>query len=458
MTQPKLFTTLNTLTKDEWSSLRKYLLMYTRKDSDNYTCLQQLYARKNTLAEKGSDEKLREQCFPHMSPKVFSNMLSRLFSWSEDWMAIETFKNQPYERELMLVKSYNQRGLFKMANTIAQKLEFRIKKAKYLDINQKQKLAQLYHYQYFSSNPIKRYNGKTLLKDCIEQYIGFITEFSLDYLIELDNFSKIREIKYPDLQKNLEQLVKLSYSTPLAELLKLTLKMVRTDDYKSFMELKDHLESDIINPSSDLFLVLAMNLRKTSTNLWHKSIINNPEVFGDAYQLSFKAIEQNVNQKFIATNLFNGVSTIGTVLNYEQTTEFINKWISRVTTKYPESTLKYCRALNAFRHDRYELIPGLLSGLEFEKHVYKIISNVLVIIAQFKLGEEDLVITQIYNLKKQLKRNRPPISQSITTGLYNLLEIIHLLQKSRYDNSIVIKMEEYPSIFFKTWVLKEIGK
>ena len=459
MATPKLLTALNTITRDEWSSFRKYLLMFTREDSDNFQCFIQLAERKDNLMKEGLDESLRKKYFPKMKPKSFSNLLSRLFSWFEDWFAIVTFENKKYTRDLTLIQGYNERGLFKLANQASSKLEAKIKKETYLDIDQHETLAKLYHAQYYSSNPIKKKKGNTVFKDCLEHYISMISEKSTGYLLDLENFSSIRDTDYNHAKSILEQLHELTPQTKLKSILSLAYKMLKSKDWDSFLALKKSLENDnIINQASDLFLILTIYLRRVSVDLWldDKSIELNTIL--ETHQLSFTALEQNKIQKFFPINLFIGVSTLGVILNYNQTEQFINKWIDKVHTDYKKSVLNYCNAVNAFRHQRYGEMPALLSGLEFENHDFKIISQALMIIAQYKMDEEDLMMTMIQNLKKQLRRNSPPIPQVLLLKITNLLRVIILLAKSKYDNSIVIDLEKHKPIFYKSWVLKELTR
>ncbi len=459
MATPKLLTALNIITRDEWSSFRKYLLIHTREDSDNFQCFIQLAERKDNLLKEGLDESLRKKYFPKMKPKSFSNLLSRLFSWFEDWFAIVNFESKKYSRELALIQGYNQRGLFKLANQASSKLEAKIKNETYLDIDQQETLAKLYHAQYYSSNPIKRKKGNTVFKDCLEHYISMVSEKSTGYLLDLENFSSIRDTDYNHVKSILEQLHKLTPQTELKSILSLAYKMLKRKDLDAFFALKTSLENDnIINEASNLFLILTIYLRRVSVDLWLDDRSLELKTILETHQLSYSALEQNKMQKFFPINLFIGVSTLGALLDYDQTEQFINKWIDKVHTEYKKSVLHYCQAVNAFRHKRYEEMPALLTGLEFENHEFKIVSQALMIIAQYKLDEEDLMMTMIQNLKKQLKRNSPPIPHVLITKITNLLRVIILLSKSNYDNSIVIDLEKYKPIFYKSWVLKELTK
>ena len=97
--------------------------MHTRKGSDNFDFFEYLHKRRERISSITDADGVRENHFPQMTLKGFSNMMSRLFNWLEEWLAIEEFKKQRYQEEVMLVKAYNRRGLYKLANSHAKILK-----------------------------------------------------------------------------------------------------------------------------------------------------------------------------------------------------------------------------------------------------------------------------------------------------------------------------------------------
>jgi len=454
MAIPKLFEAFHFLETNEWTSLSRYLMMQTGSDTDNYRLFKLLYKNKASLTDEGLSEKIRTKHFSKLNPKAYSNLLSKIFSWFEEWFAVEIFKMEAYEKELMLIKGYNQRGFFKQANKVANRLESRIKK-KQLDIGDNAALVRLYDAQYYSSNPIKDNKGNSLFNDFLNSHLDEITERSFKCLIEIGNRERTHHEDNKKFVNTLSQIVKTTEPTPLSKILVIAQKALTSKNMYAFNALKEELESDTIDPQSDLFLVLCIYLRKTASAIWHNKYKGDVSFIYDCYQLNLKAFDKNKNQKLMPAFLFNSVSTLGAFLDYKQTDAFILKWIDKIHTKHKESALKYCQALNAFRHEKYKVIPELLQGLEFDQLVYKYVSGALLIIAQYKLDEEDLTFTLVHNFKKQLKRNYKSIPKNTALRLSNLIEVIILLQKAKYDRKIKIDFDQYEPFFFKTWVLKE---
>jgi len=430
--------------------------MNTRQDSDNYKLYQRLNKNKAKLLDVSFSEVLRLKHFDKMSAKVFSNMLSRVFIWFEDWLAIEAFKNQEYAKKIILNKTYNQRGLFKHADKVAVNLKRDIATKKEFSRNESKALTQLSFNQYFSNNPKKKEKDDLLFEECINRFMSSSIEDALVYLIEIENKIRLNIERVYYQKKVLESLVASIPQTPLSKILSLCKESINGKDKGKVIKLKRHLKSNQLDKSSDLFLVLTFYLRKSAVSLWRDKKEGVQILILEAYQLNFLALENNSNQKILPVNLFNSVSALAIFLDFEETEKFINKWMGKVHTNHRSSVLKYCNALNAFRHNRFDVMPPLLTSLEFDDPVYKLISNALMIITQYELKNEDLMIGMIQNFKKQLKRNPSIIDTSVQLMLFNLMDIIIILNKSKYDKKVVLNLSDYSPYFFKSWVLKQM--
>ena len=118
----KLINSLSTLSSKEWSSFRKFLLMNTRDDSDNFKIFKFIQLRKDGMDVLENLDTLRMKYFPKFTGKGFSNVMSRLQLWLEEWMVIEEMRSIKYEKELLLVKATNRRGLYDQADQTARKV------------------------------------------------------------------------------------------------------------------------------------------------------------------------------------------------------------------------------------------------------------------------------------------------------------------------------------------------
>lgn len=456
MATSKLIHAMRTLKNDEWSSFKKYLQLHFRPSSDSFLCFQVIHKQKDNLYLADCEENMRLKHFPKMTAKAYSNMLSKLFGHFENWFAGESFLEEKYSKQLQLVKGYNERGLFKLANQTAQKLEKEIMQAEYLDVDQEKTLAQLYHTQYFSNNPIKKDKGSILLNQSITHFSNSMNEYALGYVSEIENRTILKKESFQEARNKLTSITHSLPDSKLSSLLQDGYKLLKTNDLSSFHRIEQALENEVIDPSSDLYAIFSVYLRRACHGLILKGKIDKSRLL-EVIQYSFLATEKNRNLKFLQKQLFNNVSTLGSFLSYSDTEAFICQWIDSVHTGSRDSTLSYCKALNAFRHDKYELIPSLLQGLVFDTPYYKIESNVLLIIAHYKLGEDALTHNLIQNFKKQQKRNKENITKANYKALENLIEVILLLMRARYDKSVKINIDDYEDVFYRSWVLKQQG-
>lgn len=456
MPSPKFFIAVNSLTKEEWSSFRIYLLSKTRRDSDNFTCYTALSKNKNHLLEEGLDEMIRKKHFSKMSPKVFSNLLSRMFVWFEEWYSIYTFQNQDHEKELSLIRGYNQRGLFKLADQHFIKLEKKLNQEKSLNLEQGRARSELYQLMYYSNNPIKGNSQLNLFENCISSFLKYAVEQSSIRLLELRNKTLYKDRDFGQYENELIAFSNSSANSSCNEIIKETVDLLKNKSYEKLIALVNKLEEGIITKSSDLYLILTTMTSRVSTDLWNNNKIKDAKILIQSSQLQFDALVEHKHFKLLPVHFFNQVTTIAEFASYEETDKFITDSISMLHTKYPDSALKYCQAINEYRHENYDKVPELLNGLQLDEYIHGLIGNCMLIISHFELGEHDLLHTLIHNFRKQLKRNKSTNSRLIIEGMINLTKVILKLEDVLISKKPIPDLSTYSPLFFRSWVQKKI--
>ena len=454
----KLATTLKAFSKQEWTSFKKQFLVHTNKDTNLYHLFDYYYKHRSSLDKLEEKDVQSHPKLRNLTAKGLSNLSSKLLQEVDRWLIRNDLFKENYHSNLLLVKALNRRAIYHRADQEAKKLESKIKNAKTLNLQQTDALAQLYHAQYYSNNPIKKTKENTLLQDCVFQFVQSTVERASLLRLEATNRSQIRNKSYDNEKEVLDRILALpsEKDTELTMVLKSAQDVLGNKNADAFFELKNYLEKGIINHSTDLELILISYLTRSAISMLNDKLISVND-FADVTQLKFNAIEKRSSYKLLPITFFNGIETLAFVLSYEETVIFIDKWKDKVHTKHPKSTESFALALNAFRHDMYEEIPELLNGLAFDDNSQKLISNALYIIAFYKLGEEALVVTLIQNFRNQVKRyQHSTISKRISEGLLNLVEIVHLLQKAKYDSSVSLNLNNYSTIYYKSWVEKEM--
>jgi len=87
MVNPKFWQSLATLNSEERSSFKSYLEAHLRHKSDPHKCYLVLHKQKNNLYFAGFDGVIRKKHFKSLTPKTYSNLLSKLQGHFESWLA-----------------------------------------------------------------------------------------------------------------------------------------------------------------------------------------------------------------------------------------------------------------------------------------------------------------------------------------------------------------------------------
>jgi len=456
MATPKFFNSLATLDKDERKSFKQCLSLHIREGSDPDKCYQYLHKQADNLQKADFDEVVRKKHFTKLTSKAFSNLLSKLQGHFESWLSNKMFLEEPYEKEILLVKGLNQRGLYQQADQVFNKTLKQLKNEQHIDLYQHRVMAALYREQYYSNNPIKKEKWQTIYKELLEYQIKTQMEQSALCLLEATNIEGVRPLDFQIEKQILRTIAESQKDSKLSEVILTIVNYFQDEGDEQIEDLLDHLETDRFDNSSDLFLILTAYIRRIVTVRWKKGGLENQDLYSRSIHLCLEATEQNPRQKFNAQYLFNCVSALAHFETEAYMEALIDKWSQKVHTAYPESVKRYCKALVAFRNDKYEKIPSLLNNTTFDLGNYKLGSYLLNLIAQYKLGEEDLTTSMITNFRKQLKRNSNVESDRNIRAMYNTTRFITDLMKSKYQKNLQLDLINYNPIFYKTWAAKQI--
>jgi len=458
MNNTKLISVLTTLGSEEWSSFRKYLLKYTRRGSDNFNFFEFLNQRRDKLHSLQSSEEIRLKYFSKLSSKGFSNMMSRVFNWLEEWLAIHEFKQQQYAEELMLIKAYNRRGLYKLANTKATRLEESILKGETLDIVDNKTLAELFHTQYYSENSIKYNKGGELLEKLCKYFFNQVKEHSLLYLPEFENVQRIQ--KY-DLSKSIDQINEMIDFLPETELsvhLKELILLNRNNESKLLVNLFDKMKTGIFTPNGFMHTLLVYYLISLSLQLWLKGKLSSKDMVGEIYDYAISSGVLLEHKKIAIRRFHNIVSTLSGVNSYDWTKNFIDKYYELVDTPKPESSKALAYAQLCMYHDKYDDINQHIKSVSYNDFDIKMRSYCLQAIALYKDEDLDLDILQnkIGNFKRFLTRNKHRVSQKYYDSNFNFFDVIIQLSNQKYMKAS-IDLSKYSDLAYRYWINKELS-
>lgn len=458
MNNSKLISVLKTLNPDEWSSFRKYLLMHTRKGSDNFDFFEFLNQRKTKLSSLPSAEEIRAKHFPKLTTKGVSNMMSRIFNWLEDWLSIHEFTKSPYQEDLMLVKSYNRRGLFKLANSKADKLEKKILKKDGLDIFENKALAELFHIQLYSENSIKYSEGGLIIEKLSNHFFKQIKEYGLLYLPELMNIQRIQKYDLGNAIEKINQLANLMPESELSVYLDQLIQLTKNNNPKLLEDLFAQIKGGVFSKDGFIHALLVYYFIALSLQLWLKGSLKSKAMVGEIHEYAINSGVLLQNKKITLRRFHNIVSTLAAINTYEWTIDFVDNYLDMVDTPNKESSRLLAYAQICIYNNKYNDINVHLSAVTFEDFDIKMRSHCLLAVALYKDEKIELATLQnkLLNFKRFLTRHKSQVSEKYYDSNFNFFEVIGRLSMKKFQDT-EIDLSKYSNLSYRYWIKKELS-
>jgi hypothetical protein len=455
MINTKLVRALSTLSKEEWISFKKYLLMNVGETSEVYILFTAIYNKRGSLKNIESQEFYISEFFPHLSNKSFSNILSKINDYLQTWMAIEEMNSSKYDAEIYLLKSLNKRGLYQEANLIFKKLESKITKDEKLDFDKKTALSKLYHFQYYSDNP-KSQEDRNIFERLIQYHMESYKEMTHFYLIELINAEVVLKEDHTSVIKILKSSISEISATELSKRLDLIENSIRSLEYHELKNLSKDLLNDSYTKDSATEEYVSLYLLMLAKKYWTKGMAPNTDLLMKLQ--SFQLENETKKSKISVKRFHNIINTICHILSYQKTKEFIDQWIDSVDSKLLNETKDLAYAQNCFHHKKYNELILYVRFISFDNLGQKLRAMAIHTISHFLDTSKDreYAINSIKSFKLFLKRNKNEITPFIFESNFNLCHFLEILVKDkiRYNE---INLNQYTPIAFRSWV-EEITK
>jgi len=454
MNKTKLFQVLSTLNDNEWKSLIKYIKMCHDVESDNYRLIVVL---KKLFSKRMEVEPLlvKQSHFDVLTPKGFSNLLSRVYAVVQDWLVYYDGQAPSYDKQINLIKAYNKRGVYSIANKLYQRLEADLTNQDTIDINYNKHLHKLYHIQYYSDNPIKYVEGGPLLEKLITSYSDNVIDQSTLYEVELFNWGNLQHFDFSKQITKIKKLGSVLGKSTHSDLIKLVVEIAENGCLNSLHKVSTLLFNKKILIPSEFHTLLASYCLNYALRYYRAGRIDDVLIS----QLYDHCLETSVllhRGKIPEGRFLNMIGTLGTFRSYQEINSFIETWISYVDTHHKEELLYLGKAENSFHHEKYAEIIPLLRTVNF-KQVNLRLRAMCLECAAIYLDKDmnDLLLMKIHNLKRYLKRYNQKLTNSTYKSFQNFVLIIRLLQKSKY-NEVKIDLSKYEYLMYRSWVNKQI--
>lgn len=454
MKKAKLIQAFSSFSKPDWISFRKYLLLKTGKDTEYYLLFAEIQKRKEALVENDVLSTIQTKTFKGKSDKLFSNMLSQLYAWTEEWLIQNQLYKDKYLPDLILLKSLNRRGLFNLADQTAKKLEKKILTSNRLDLNKSAALTELYHQQYYSDNPIKYKEGSQILNKLQSSYLSQIKEESLLYLCEFENWGRLKNIDYSSIIKTFSAIENICPGSKESELLDQLLHLIKKPEFDKLKALKQKLFIPIVDQHSDLHVILTMYLFAMAIQLLKQGKLDDKHLLFDLYEYGFTTRVLMNSGKIPELRFSNMVNILSNMQSEEETEKLILKWYPNVNTKNLEAIRDLALAQNKIYHNSFKGIIPLLMKQDFD-YQEKIRALGMLAIAYFEEGDHEVLYNHLENLERNLRRNKDKFTKAFYLSYKNFVKILQIISGHKQMNK-AINISDYPHLIFRSWIQEKL--
>jgi len=448
----KLIQLLSDLDKKEWIAYRKYLLMHTTIESDNFRVFKYLQKRKEKLAELPEIEEIRKKHFRTLSSKSILNIMSKLHIWLEECLIHQSILKDERESQLRLVKLYNRRGLYNLADQKARKLTKLIDNDDRLSVDKLWVKTQMKYYQYFSDNPIK--SKEDILSELANSLLEAHSAQKLIVYNELTNINR-KTKKYDEILKAYNPFVSKLTNSPINKFLLVLHELIKNDSVVDFYLLKNELLSSSFEHKSDLEILICMYLFVWSFILTSQKKIENDNLTIEILNYGLINNLLNPGDQLSPTRFIDLINSISKVSSVAETKKFIKKWVSNVSSEKTESMEVIAIATCYVVKREYDKIPVQPTLYYFYNINLKLHSISIYIVSCFNQKERDY--NSIYNalniLYRIIYRYKKTIPNTYFIGYTNFIKSVKLLLENKDFNP-----NKFSNIMHYNWVKDQIDK
>jgi hypothetical protein len=450
MHTPKLFAILSHLEKEEWTSWLKSVKGQAQEGHETWQLLEIIQKNRSRLSEIGQAEDLKTHYFPHRSVKYVSNLLSIILTWTEDWIVLNQLSREAHQKDLAILRWFNERGLYSFANATAATIHEQMDGQNGISLFQPFIKMQANFNQHYSHNNIKNEVGPSILQHAVLAFHDFVINSSLVFLCELSNWGKIQDHNFELEESVLSKLVATDMESRHRQFLYDLLALVRKPDLKTAEDLKTRLFAGALVKNEVLHTIATIYITRSLTKMHVSGQIIPRHYFMEMIEYGLENGVYSSHGKLSALSFHNLVMTMSVNGDFESVNNFIAKWAPRVNTRKIESTIALAQAQNCFYHHRFKEILRYTWRSDFEFYSQKILALCLHSIAcfMFRKDEVELYLSSIASFKNSLNRNKEKLTPHEFKTYSNLLDF---MKRCDEEAPAKIELSDYDVIIFRNW-------
>ena len=449
----KIVVLIDHLEANQAQDLRKYLLTKTYADSDIFKVYEYLASSVKKKEEQKSPEYIHEKLFPKSTKKTIANYLSLLYNWAEEWMALETVKQEEYTLEHLAQRWLNKNGLYHLADQTYNRIEKGIAEEDRVDLHRSKIKALSSFDQLFSNNPARENLSHEKYVEMAGSFRQYMKAKLLLINAELHNWGDINNYNFNKCILENARLIDTIETDETSHILELLLSMIRDNHVPAFMELKDILLSSRLVQGTRMFLIIGRYMQRVSMRLWSMGLIKDPKIMHDLLDFGMKSGIYFTNDRLPSAVFHNLVVQQCQISDYEETVKFIEKWMPSVVTEDTDATQALAMAQCCFYHKRYAEIHLYTGRHVFPTFNQKNLAQGLHLIAAFENRdcERHIYETALSSSQNFLKRNQQRMSKHLFDSYKNLLTFIKTVDA---NNGQIPNPEQISPLLYRRWCME----
>ena len=457
MKQTKLYIALRSLFKEEWKSLQRYVIMETSNTSDAYNLFVYMYNCHKVNKTPSSKEETRAHLFPEMAEKRFLNLCSMTYLIFEDWLVWYEIKKDKVLCGIHLVKAYNRRGIFELADKTFARVHKKLSQQGKIDLKRSDYMHKLYKYHYFSENPVKNREGKELLEKLVEYWMHSYKEISHLYIAQMYNWGDSNNFDYSETIRTLENSIANLLTSKTSEVTKIIQNLSKEEDQKSLDKLYKLLINEEIEKGSDLEVFITLYSILYSVKMWNEGKLKNKAFIFKIYDYGLSStILMNLG-KMQSNSFLNMISVIVLTSRAEMTYQFIDKWSHIIDSSDKETAVAIAKCYVKREEGKFKDIILLLRSLHSKNLRLTLLSLIFLIKAFYMEKEYELAQNTIDNFKRRLRKTKTGSEKAFYLPRLNFLLVMEQLIKSKH-RKISINLDKYKHLHHRIWLSKQINK
>ena len=450
MQKIKVFSLLSTFDDGDWKAAHKYVISQTKKGTD----LEVLYSfcRKHKLRLNHAQfnvNYVHSKILLNNSRKSVLNAFSALKKNIDEYLITTVLSKEEGLRKYLLMREYNHRGKYEMAESTFQSV---IDKEPKISLEDSLMRWLMHHYMMFSDNPVKYEKGQEILNNSIKSMKKAFTEYGGLYELEIANRASLYEENYEPQLAQLTQIGNDLTSTNTFSLIKALISLRKNSSDEAYNYVKNKVHNSLNELSKDLrFLCIFFMIKhsvfriRSGQKEWYHEIFKNYEI-----GLSKQILTQK--GKISDLSFYNIFSILSQSGDYQKFESLVNQYAPIIESGLIEESKSLAWVQFYISEENYEKVIELCAPLKFIHPNTEILLRKYMCIAHCEISNREFVSNHLNNTKRYLKRHRSDLSKATYQGnlnFINFLDLKFVKKKSKLELSTFLKDR---NVYNRSWI------